>query len=1371
MKLKSLCQLIKKRFNLVLLIFLLSIVLISTAITFFITSPYFASKVKSYASFYLTKTLHKQVKIKTLKISIFAPQLVIKGVNIKNVAYIKEINLFFGPLNFFQRKITIDKIDIIRPKFNILIKNNKIANYKKINRTIKSLTKQSAFSLISFSFQDIAFHKGNFKLNDMDRHILLNLKNFDLNIFKRPVLNQLFYNNNGIYFSYDLPHIFLSMSNISQVYNSSALRIHYFNGFIKFSRVSFGSNYFSSASNGILYLNKEPGIKKNVLNLHKETAANEVGFNFNKKIDIFFNKISQIVSKINDTTIINFNHLSYISKNFKLIPLRMKGKLNARLHVVGDFSKKIRSSAQVHLKNFVFRGGDVKDGFVKCNGAFGKVKNQVLKFTEINLKMFNGVVESSGNINFNENEGKFKSILKDMDIGRLIEFYDSVKIPQFTALANGNVKTYLHLGKNFYIANIEKIKVKKPEQLLKFRNKKGNRVIYSINYGKPVLVTGSVIVNDKLVLLKDLHASSSQLNGVVNGTISYNKKHLNIGFYGGYKKLPEVDFIEAVKSRYFQPAGSGVIKGVIVGKFNNISFDFRNRFKSLYINRYMDSYKGVVNVNIEPSGEVLFKQVNLKEKSQKFNKLNKGTINFNGRIYENKTLKTEYIDGKFETKNIRIISKKPALPLFLHLNSKGKINGELGNPVVDIRAYTEKVDVYGQNISNINSYAILTKKDLNIKRLNGVYNGANFNIYGLLRFKPSVNNNFNYDLQLISNGINLANLNLEQVKKYNVRGIANLNLHIGGLFALPDISGNATIKDIYINDYFLENIDVGISSSKSRMVLNLSALKNSLKTKANILLKKGYPYSFVTEINLLNINYRKTQFRLSGGIYGSGKLSNIKNSYLFAKLTYVYLKHGPFFLKNIKNIRISYINRALDLSGFELKGKNNYLQIRGNVTLKKYNLVINDRTDLWVVELLSSKIINSSGFMTSSAVVFGQSSHPQVYGFAEIKKGLLETQVNPNYTISRVFARLTFNNNSIVLDKGRFRLLNGIFSARGMVRLSDFKPVSYNLKTDFNSAIYRKSNYFYADMNGSVRYSGNAKTGTIYGDINIKKALYDKKINFSSFLLSYRKYNIIRPMIKKGVFNPKLNLLIKANKSIFIKNNIMDSDFSSRLHLIGTLYDPILIGTANTETGNIYFRGTEFRLSYANIDFNNPYKISPTFAVSANTHINQYIVRINASGSLLNFNVNLSSTPPLSELDIVSMLALGAPTSSVYAGSAGGIAASEAASAIGGGLEQSVTGAISSYFGFKNLSVAPSYSAVTHSAAPQVTVTKTITKKMSISYSNIISSQSSQSVTLTYKLAPHISAIGIWENNELASNNSNIYSEVGGSIVFHFRFY
>jgi translocation and assembly module TamB len=308
-------------------------------------------------------------------------------------------------------------------------------------------------------------------------------------------------------------------------------------------------------------------------------------------------------------------------------------------------------------------------------------------------------------------------------------------------------------------------------------------------------------------------------------------------------------------------------------------------------------------------------------------------------------------------------------------------------------------------------------------------------------------------------------------------------------------------------------------------------------------------------------------------------------------------------------------------------------------------------------------------------------------------------------------------------------------------------------------------------MSGQLGFSGRPDNPVLYGRVKIKKALYDKKINFSSFLLSYKRYSAVTQSSPVSLINPRLNVKVVSKKKIEIRNNIINTNFSADMNILGTLDNPVIIGTANAEKGGIFFRGTELKLSYANLDFNNRYKINPTFDVAARTYINQYMIRMNASGSMLNFNVNLSSTPPLSELSIVSMLALGTTANSVYASSAGGIAASEAASAIGGGVEQSVTGTISSYFGFKNMSVAPGYSSITHSAAPQVTVSKNLTKRLSVSYSDIASSQSSQSATITYTLTPHISVIGVWENNELAPNNSNVYSEVGGNIVFHFRFY
>ncbi len=1292
-----------------------------------------------------------------------------RGVTIKGVAYADKVNLFFGPLNLFKRQVTVDKIAIIRSKFNILIKNNKIDNYETVNPVIKSLIDMSDFSFISFYVQDIVFHDATLSLDDADRHISLNVAKFNLNIFRKSAFNHLFYGN-GVYFNFKIPRIYLYTPHISQIYSSFVYQAHYFNGFIKFNDAQFNGNSFTSTSSGVLYLQKN--IHKFLSSfadpLKRASRTKKVVIGDKGKLALLFKKISAIISKINETTVVNFNRLSNVTKNLKIIPIRIKGKLNARLHFTGDFSKKIRASALIHLKNIVFNGGDIKNGLVKCYGDLGNTSNNVLNFTKIDLEIFNGVLKSSGRINFSENNGKFKSILKNIDAGKLIDFYYSENIPQFKSIASGKVTTYLKLGRNFYVTNIEKLILKKPEQQFEFKNKNSKTIIYSINYGKPALVKGSVIIDSKRVILQDIHVSSTQLNGVLNGHIDYNKNYLNIKFDATYNKLPTINFVEAAESRYFKPAGSGVMDGIIAGKFDSVSFYFKNRFKSLFINKYMDDYKGVTNVYVTPSGDVVFKKIDLEEKSHKFKK---GTINFNGRIYESKILKTSYISGIFKTKNIHIFSKKEPLPLSLYLSSKSNINGRLAKFAINIQAHIKKVYAYGQSASNVNLHAMLTKNNLEIKRLVGTHDGARFSIHGMLRFKSSHDHHFNYNLQLLSNGNRLSNFNLKLFNKYHIKGIAYANLHIGGLFALPNISGKVVVKKIYINSYSLGDINIGISSSKSRMILHLSALKNSVKTKVDVLLKKGYPYRFTTGINLVNINYRKTILSLSGGIYGAGKMSDIKNSDLFAKFGRLYLKHSHFFLKNTKNIMISYANRVLNINGFKLKGGNNYIQIGGTVTSRKYNLVINDKTDLWVLGLISNKIINASGFLNGSAVIFGHRSHPKVYGFVEVKKGSAEMSVNPNYIVSRVFARFTFDDNLLVLERAHFRLLNGYFSAHGVVKLKNFRPASYNIRTDFDSVIYRQSNYFYADMDGSIGYDGGADHGTVYGDINVKKALYNKNIELSSFLLSYKKYNIINPVAKKGAFNPKLNILVKSDKSIFIKNDFINTTFSLNSHVMGTLYYPVLIGTASAESGDIYFRGTKFRLSYANIYFNNPYRINPTFVIAANTDINQYVVRMNARGSLLNFNINFSSTPPLSELDIVSMLAIGAPASSVYAGSAGSIAASEVASAIGGSITESITGAISSYFGFKNLSVIPSYSAITHSTAPQIMVTKNITKKISISYSNIISSQSSQSVTLTYKLTPHMSAIGVWENNELTPNHSNIYSEVGGNIVFHFRFY
>ena len=1333
-----------KKLKIYLAVLLFLIVAISASAVSFLESSYFAYIAKTYISSYLSKKLKKTVTLKRIRFSFFSPQISIYGVKIKNLAKIKQVDINVGHVNIFSRELNIYKINIINPYLNVLIKNNKFYNYKKIASVIKEFSVKRPNGLISVSFDKIEISGGSFNFNDEDKNILVNLKKINITVYKKPSETPFIYKNAGIYLKYDIPYIFLKSGNLKYggVYRSSAEEIHYIKGFIYYRKVILGNKYFSVSSGGILEL------KKKIL-------------------------FPEIIKKINDTTLLKVSSLSFFSNRFKELPA-LKGKLRANVNVIGAAAGRLKSKAVITLKDTVFSGGDFKSGKIICtfdrNGS--KDKNNIIKFKKINLKIFNGTFSSKGSININEKEGKFKSVLKGIDVGKLIDFYDTEKIPQLKGEAEGSITTFLNFGKNFYAANIEKINLLKPVEQLKFKNEKGINTIYRINYGNGILLNGAVLVNDKYVIIKHTGILSETVKGVFGGKINYEKKYLNFNFQASYGKLPKISLVDKYKSRYFNPSADGILTGNIAGKFNGIYFKFKNRFNRLFINGYTAPFAGTANVNITGSGNVFIKKVRLKENGTD----GKGTFNFIGEIYKDKISRQELINGYFNAKNLAASHAG----FFAVFNSEGNIEGELKNPVLTAAGNSKKAAINGQDVIGVNFKFSVTKKILNLYELRGLYGGAYFNAYGVLNFNGTAGRGANgqtgggydnYDINVVSNGINLSYLNFNFLKKYSVKGIADADLHVGGTFNLPDISGSVDAEKVFVKDYRLGAIKAVVNSSKRKMKLHLYAMDNTLDTKAKILLEKGYPYNFITNIKMLSVNYRKTLFRLSGGIFGSGKLSNFKNSYIFSKLDYVYLKHGPFFLQNIKNIKISYMDRTLEFSGFKLKGGNNYFQLRGYITPRKYHIILNDRTDLWVLGIFTNKIINSSGFATASAVIFGPSASPEIYGFANIKRGLIEPSVYSSFAASRIFAQITFNKNMIYIKKARFRMLNGIFSTHGIIRLNNFLPSYYRLETNFNSAVYRASDYFYAKMSGRLGFSGRPDNPVLYGSVKIKKAMYDKKINFSSFLLSYKRYNAVTQASQVSLTKPRLNVKVTSKKKIEIRNNIINTNFSADLNILGTLDNPVIIGTANAEKGDIFFRGTELKLAYANLDFNNRYKINPTFDVAARTYINQYIIRMNASGSMLNFNVNLSSTPPLSELSIVSMLALGTSANSVYASSAGGIAASEAASAIGGGVEQSVTGTISSYFGFKNMSVTPGYSAITHSAAPQVTVSKNLTKRLSVSYSDIASSQSSQSATVTYRLTPHISVIGVWENNELAPNSSNVYSELGGNIVFHFRFY
>jgi translocation and assembly module TamB len=136
-----------------------------------------------------------------------------------------------------------------------------------------------------------------------------------------------------------------------------------------------------------------------------------------------------------------------------------------------------------------------------------------------------------------------------------------------------------------------------------------------------------------------------------------------------------------------------------------------------------------------------------------------------------------------------------------------------------------------------------------------------------------------------------------------------------------------------------------------------------------------------------------------------------------------------------------------------------------------------------------------------------------------------------------------------------------------------------------------------------------------------------------------------------------------------IDNDLAHGGVKGELTLTGSLAAPGLVGSlAMTPGGRAMYRGNEFTLTHAVLDFADRHRFAPTFDVHGETVVRDYQVFLHAYGTLDQTEIQLTSSPALTREDIATLLSLGITTrdSTAQGGLAGlgGAATAAAAQAL-----------------------------------------------------------------------------------------------------------
>lgn len=698
------------------------------------------------------------------------------------------------------------------------------------------------------------------------------------------------------------------------------------------------------------------------------------------------------------------------------------------------------------------------------------------------------------------------------------------------------------------------------------------------------------------------------------------------------------------------------------------------------------------------------------------------------------------------------------------LSASGKVKGGLRSLDGDIDIKAARVSIIGEDIDTINLKGRLQKGRLFIDKGEALKDGERIAVDGEIGPEGDAS------LRISSTPLSIKNLSALKKAGIPLDGSLVLRGEVSGNIKNPFFKGMASLKD-----FRYKNIDIGggnLTLSFSDMRLTAAGSAFGSEITGDLLFQGNKPFHISLSTTDLSINpYLKGIDKLegmtgkvSGTIDADGELSNLKGSSAKGSISKFQLVHDPFFVKNRKDIEIELRDGRIIFKTFQLSGKGTELDTSGWIGMDgEPNLLINGNLDLYLLQLFTKAIEKGDGIADIKLAISGKP--PKIEGTLVVRDGVIGFKAfEPLFT--RISAVITMSGDSLILESLTGRVGDGNIKADGSIKMAGLGLKRTDISFDLSGIHLPYPKWLPSEVEGNLRLTGDYPSLLLSGDINVVNARYSEKIDWKTFLPSFRRRLQEPAAFKEGEGALRLDINIKADRNLIFDSNAGRGEMKGEVRLKGDTSRFGIAGGIEVITGKVFYKENEFTITSGIIEFPDPKKIDAIFDFTAegkvrdNIEEKDYDIQIVVQGNINDLKVIMTSSPFLSELDIASLISLGVTSKGMQE-------RGEGASAYGAAsfLTRTMEDKFTDYIGFDRFHIDPYYSKVTGSTEPKLTVGKEITEDTSVIYSRGLSGTGEQEVQMEYKLYRNFSLIGGWSSFGASSEGN-----AGADIKYRFEF-
>lgn len=571
----------------------------------------------------------------------------------------------------------------------------------------------------------------------------------------------------------------------------------------------------------------------------------------------------------------------------------------------------------------------------------------------------------------------------------------------------------------------------------------------------------------------------------------------------------------------------------------------------------------------------------------------------------------------------------------------------------DISLTLRDVDLYGELFPGGHATAWMDDGELTVDEL-VLARGEES-----LLARGSVARGFVLNMDVLSDGVAFERLDHIGPLGLPLTGSIALDAQIGGTLYDPAPRGRLSVTRTFYDRTGLSDTSLKFSSRDGVLSWEGGILGDALRTRGTLGMWGEQPYEAEATLSHFPVHlfYPRAQdgspvdARISGDLSLAGRFGDsptpidIEGRFgrvdarwgehvLSAPQPWVFAVHG----KSMQVPRLRLVGNDGTELGFE-----GYTTSEGKLAFGGGGRVNLDFARAFVPELEVAQGMAD----VEVAIERGHDGRPRVEIGARIEGATLRSGYFPA-DFENVTATIEATSERYVIRDVTAEVGGGTFaSGESVIEADGWTPRRYQLEGELEDARVAYLDYLPPIVgDATLRFDGPVDDLLLSGTIDIDEMEFRERIDWEAMVLSLREERLTGSAPVEGARYFSLDLEVRADDTVRLRNNVADADASARLRIIGDTSRPGMVGDILVEPrGEVYLHEREFEVTRGELRYVDPYSFDPDLDILLETdvrsHDRDYHVTYGVSGPFSDWRTHTSSDPYLAQADVNALLLFG----------------------------------------------------------------------------------------------------------------------------------